>query len=236
MLKIDDDLAIANHVKISNVWMFSDKQGRRFIIDTGDRVERIALRFDLGRENSQTDNGVDGILLTHRHRDHAGNAAWLRERFRCPVACHELDKPFLEGFQKMHAEVSKTIPFYVKIAWWIENNMPTISPVDKTYTDGDSLLGFQVFSAPGHSDGSVLLYHQDSQTLFSGDAILAGPLSYGIREILHLKNDNHPIKIAMKHHRYKELLKILPPVTRLCSGHGPVIRGNINNMLRKLIK
>src|SRR5581483_7199923 len=86
MLRIARNLWLADHVRISNVWML-EEDSRRFLIDTGHPVERPTLRLELWRAGVRKKGDLAGVILTHRHSDHAGNARWLRERFQCPVIC-----------------------------------------------------------------------------------------------------------------------------------------------------
>jgi hydroxyacylglutathione hydrolase len=96
MLRIARNLWLADHVRISNVWML-EEDSRRFLIDTGHPLERAALRVELWRAGVRRKGDLAGVILTHRHSDHAGNARWLRERFQCPVICHEADAAILRG-------------------------------------------------------------------------------------------------------------------------------------------
>ncbi len=40
---------------------------------------------------------VQGILLTHHHRDHVGAANWLRRELGCPVLAHPITRDLIEG-------------------------------------------------------------------------------------------------------------------------------------------
>ncbi|MEZ0228896.1 MAG: MBL fold metallo-hydrolase, partial [Planctomycetota bacterium] len=112
MLRIARNLWLATNVRISNVWLFETGSGR-FLIDTGHPVERPALLVELWRAGVRRPGDLDGVILTHRHSDHAGNAAWLRERFRCPVICHAADAPLLAGKER-------PAPLARRIGWFYE--------------------------------------------------------------------------------------------------------------------
>lgn len=68
---------------------------------------------------------------------------------------------------------------------------------------------FEVLHLPGHSPGSIGLYEQATQTLFSGDAIYDGPLL-----------DNLPDSDVIAYRRTMERLLMLP-VSIVHAGHDP---------------
>jgi len=236
MLKLDADLSVARKVIVTNVWFLKDSEGRVFIIDTGDSTERVALRWSLRKAGLNKPGDVTAILLTHRHRDHAANAAWLRERFRCPVICHANEKPYLDGSEKTPLLANRPIPLPFKIVCKVQDILPPRCRIDETYTPGDWKWDFTVFEAFGHTEGSVMLYHKPSQTLFSGDAILSGlPFTWAYRK-LQLAMPEFTPEVNSAHESVKKLIPLLPPVKRLCPGHGPEIEGDINEMLAGLLE
>ena len=235
MLKLDADLSVARKVIVTNVWFLKDSEGRTFIIDTGDATERMALRWSLYKAGLKNPGDVTAILLTHRHRDHAANAAWLRERFKCPVICHANDKPYLDGSEKTPALANRPIPLPFKLVCKVQDILPPQCPVDEIYKPAEWKWDFTVYEAFGHTEGSVMLYHQTSQTLFSGDAILSGlPFTWAYRR-LQLAMPEFTPEVQSAHESVKKLIPELPPIKRLCPGHGPVVEGDINAMLLDMI-
>ncbi len=235
MLKLDVNLSLAAKVKMSNIWLLSDDEGRRFLIDSGDSSERILLRRCLANAGIKEPGDLTAVILTHRHRDHAGNAAWLRSRFECPLICHEDDRPYLEGQEKAPSMMHKQTPLVCVIPCKIQDIVPPLSKVDETYKDGDFKWGFEVFHTPGHTEGSSMLYHKPSQTLFSGDAILAGlPFVRPLKK-LQLAMPGFSPEFDKCHQSVKRIIPKLPPIKRLCSGHGGMIEGDINSILAELI-
>jgi len=236
MLKLDADLSVARKVIVTNVWFLKDSEGRVFIIDTGDSTERLALRWSLSKAGLKKPGDVTAILLTHRHRDHAANAAWLRDKFKCPVICHANEKPFLDGSEKPPLLADRPISLPFKIVCKIQDMMPPQCKIDETYTSVDWKWDFAVYEAFGHTEGSVMLYHKPSQTLFSGDAILSGLPATWFYHKLRLAMPEFTPDVESAHQSVKRLIPVLPPVRRLCPGHGPEIEGDINSMLTDLIK
>ncbi len=117
------------------------------LIDPGDDLPSLA----------RLAGGIKAILLTHGHFDHMLAAEKLQERTGVPVYVHPLDAPMLSdaSLSAYNPEVS-SLPQPGHIAY-------TAYP--------ESLLGFRVLHTPGHTPGSVCLYHEAEKVLFSGDTL-----------------------------------------------------------------
>src|SRR5438105_12908934 len=165
MRRVARNLWLAESVRISNVWMLEVYSGR-FLIDTGHPVERLALRLELWRAGVQRKGDLDGILLTHRHSDHAGNASWLRERFQCPVLCHKDDAAVLSGKARPTRLAGRKMTYpHEELLCWFEDRWPARCEVDEALGEGPWRHGFEVSGVPGHTEGSAMLYHGPSETL-----------------------------------------------------------------------
>jgi len=99
------------------------------------------------------------IINTHCHYDHAGGDAKLKELCNAKLAIHSLDKLALENPD------SETT-----CASLFEKTM-THLVVDQNLEEGDVLAGFKVLHTPGHTTGSICLYHEIEKILISGDTI-----------------------------------------------------------------
>ena len=117
------------------------------LIDPGDDLPTLA----------RLAGGIKAILLTHGHFDHMLAAEKLQERTGVPVYVHPLDAPMLSdaSLSAYNPEVS-SLPQPGHIAC-------TAYP--------ESLFGFRVLHTPGHTPGSVCLYHEAEKVLFSGDTL-----------------------------------------------------------------
>lgn len=93
----------------------------------------------------------EGILLTHHHVDHSGNAAYLRKELDCPIMIHREDADrFREG-------------------------------ADVLLEDGDILepeaedkgrsLKLKVLHTPGHTRGGICFMSERERVCFTGDTI-----------------------------------------------------------------
>ena len=117
------------------------------LIDPGDDLPTLA----------RLAGGIKDILLTHGHFDHMLAAEELQKRTGVPVYVHPLDAPMLSdaSLSAYNPEVS-SLPQPGHIAC-------TAYP--------ESLFGFRVLHTPGHTPGSVCLYHEGEKVLFSGDTL-----------------------------------------------------------------
>ena len=117
------------------------------LIDSGDDLPALA----------RLAGGIKAILLTHGHFDHMLAAEELQKRTGVPVYVHPLDAPMLSdaSLSAYNPEVS-SLPQPGHIAC-------TAYP--------ESLFGFRVLHTPGHTPGSVCLYHEGEKVLFSGDTL-----------------------------------------------------------------
>jgi len=144
---------------------------------------------------------VDDVLLTHQHYDHVTDAAAL---------------------QAMGARIHAFAPYSTELtleaaarAW----GMPILVPpyqVDSLFeTDRPlRLAGLEIALAhvPGHATDAVTFYVAEAGVVFSGDTLFAGSIG---RTDLPGGNTKQLLAGIARH------LLMLPPETRVLSGHGP---------------
>ena len=225
-------VTLASGVKISNVWLF-EHEGQRFLFDTALRLERPALVRAL-KQAGLEHGDLDAILLTHRHSDHAGNAAWLRDELGCSVMCHEADARILAGEVPAPALATASIPLWARPICAVEDHFPSRLRIDERLVAGPWRFGFEVFAAPGHTEGSVLYYHAATGTLFSGDVILAGPATMRAIRRLTLADPAFSEEPQRCWAATREFLRKDLPVQTLCSGHGALLTKDVRAKLRAL--
>jgi glyoxylase-like metal-dependent hydrolase (beta-lactamase superfamily II) len=220
----------------SNVWLFqSPDDGKRFLIDTGHAFERLPLLAALWKAGVRMPGDLTAILLTHRHSDHAGNAAWMRKQFGAPVFCHEQDARILRGEKCAPALQRGTAPFLKEWLCGIEDRRPAFVDVDDVYTEGLWKWGFRITSVPGHTDGSVMIHHEKTATLFSGDSILVGAPFNRSSKKLRLADPHFSDDPETAQRSIRRFLQTLPPTEILCSGHGPLVDEQTFAKLKKLV-
>ena len=236
MRRLGPHIRLATNVIISNVWLLEAPDGKRFLVDSGHPFERAALRFALWRAGVRERGDLAGLLLTHRHSDHAGNARWLRDAFDCPVICHAADAAVLSGQSPPPPLSRRGARLHEEILCRFEDRWPARSPVDEVYAEGTWRDGFRVIPVPGHTDGSVLLHHEPTATLFSGDAILTGIPPMRFFERIRLAQRGFTYDADACHARVKTFLEVLPPTESIAGGHGPLIAKDAQAKLQRLLE
>jgi glyoxylase-like metal-dependent hydrolase (beta-lactamase superfamily II) len=150
-----------------SVWLVRGDGGWT-LVDTGpaeaaDQVVSALVRGTGGQ-------GVQRILLTHGHYDHAGGLAALRLAWNPPVMCHALEVPFVTG----EARYRDIPPRH--LAYWVGRNfLPRIDwqhPVARDLEAGQSADGMAVIHLPGHSPGHVGFLHPADRAMICGDALM----------------------------------------------------------------
>ena len=160
---------------ISNVYFVGHETGGWTLVDCGilgytRTIRREAERL-FGRQRPT------GIVLTHGHFDHVGALPALAAAWGVPVYAHPLELPFLTGARK-YPPPDPTVGGGL---------MATLSPLysrgpidlgarvqplpERGYLPG--MNGWRWIHTPGHTDGHVALFHDDSRVLIAGDAVVA---------------------------------------------------------------
>ena len=144
--RIIGGILMANCYIVSPSGVPSDAKASCYIIDPGYDPHKILKYLKAGKLEPK------GILLTHHHVDHSGNAAYLRKELDCPIMIHREDADrFREG-------------------------------ADVLLEDGDVLeleaaecggrgLKLQVLHTPGHTRGGICLMSERERICFTGDTI-----------------------------------------------------------------
>lgn len=156
-----DGFAYANH---PNFYLVVGPEGN-VIVDAG------TLPEELERADARTEtwgislDQVGGLLLTHSHYDHIGNAAAIRERGAAVFA----GPSDAEGIELSD---NRTVPYAAGF------DLPPCK-VDHVVSDGERIdicgLRFDVIHAPGHTDGCIIyqLEHRGKIVWFVGDVVMS---------------------------------------------------------------
>lgn len=162
---------IANAV--STAYLLTNDANGLTLVDTGPaHFDRTILRYltQIGHQPSD----VQRIILTHRHFDHMGSAAALKQATGATVWAHPIDIPQIDGTEKNRmpkgaagAVMSAVVPLVFPIR---------PCAVDKQLADGQaidlgSLGDLQVVFTPGHTLGHCSLLLSSRRLLILGDAL-----------------------------------------------------------------
>jgi hydroxyacylglutathione hydrolase len=179
------------------------------IVDPGGDAERI-LRELKGR-------APVGIVLTHGHFDHTAGLTELlfglsSQGCRPPVAIHSRDAGYLgpEGKERNLAIFDSIGARGSFSRYW-----KAVPSADLLLDEGKDVLGteWRLIHTPGHSPGSVCLYHEGTGILLSGDTLFAGG-GVGRTDLPDSVESSLSESIQRK-------LFTLPDDTVVYPGHGP---------------
>lgn len=117
-----------------------------------------------GADQRFAEEEIGLLVLTHGHWDHTADAAAVKRRHGCPLACHADTLPMVSdaGFFERHG-------FPLRVEPATPDRMLAEGP-------GQDLLGlkFDVLEVPGHCPGSLCFYLPDEGLLVGGDVLFRG--------------------------------------------------------------
>jgi glyoxylase-like metal-dependent hydrolase (beta-lactamase superfamily II) len=182
---------------------------------------RSVLRF----VDEQGAGGIDWVILTHHHIDHAGTAFALCEATGARLAVHVADAPYLRPGRPREAMTF----------WGLVDLLPsrlaryivTSAACDPLLLeDGETIAGLTVVHAPGHTPGSIGLHSESESALFLGDILNN---ERGIRTPPW--NVNHSHQRAMRAPDRLGSLRF----ERAFFGHGPAILAGADQRVRAFL-
>ena len=115
-------------------------------------------------------HSIRRVLVTHADADHVGGLATVKQASGARVACHAVEKVYLEQRK------SRPVAWYVRPVEAMMGLRPSMrySPVtpDELMLDGQMTPeGFTVIHTPGHTPGHISLLHKERRLLIAGDAL-----------------------------------------------------------------
>jgi len=147
------------------------KTGNGFVlIDSGGKSGRKRLEQEM-KNAGCVPGGLRLVLLTHGDFDHAGNCAYLREKFKAKIAMHQDDSGMVEyedmfWNRKSGNLIAKKI---VRLLFRLETFTPDFT-VDEHADLSEYGLDATILHVPGHSKGSIAIL-TGSGDLFCGDLL-----------------------------------------------------------------
>ena len=184
----------------SIIWDEASKTG--MVVDPGGDVDRILSAID------QTDAGIEKIVLTHGHLDHAGGAVGLRDALQTrsgstiPIEGPDpRDKFLLDGLVEQAASMRFEASNVTPDRWMAEGDVLMLGP-----------HRFDVLHCPGHTPGSLVFVNTAARFALVGDVLFQG--SVGRTDFPY--GDHAALIDAIK----TKLLPLGDDMAFLC-GHGP---------------
>ena len=145
---------------------------------------------------------LEGIVLTHSHWDHAGDAQELKRRTGAPVMIHKDDEYRL---LKPNRNTIMPLPF----------ELEPVTP-DRYMKHLDKLIfgecEFEVRHSPGHTEGSICLVNHKEKNVFAGDTLFSQSIG---------RTDLPGGSFELIIQSINEQLMTLDDDYKVYSGHGP---------------
>ncbi|CAA0088494.1 Hydroxyacylglutathione hydrolase [Zhongshania aliphaticivorans] len=173
-----------------NLYVLEDNEGW-WIVDTGIKLGDTRERWELLLANQMSAKPVLGVICTHMHPDHVGQAGWLCDSLRVPL--------YMSAQEYLSARVFTTMP-QGEVSWTAERHYRRAGLGDDyLQSDGAKRRGFgfiveplplsynrlkdgqhftiggrewRVMTGAGHSPEHVSLYCEADKLMLSGDQII----------------------------------------------------------------
>ncbi len=136
------------------------------VIDSGLLTVKEIERFDdyVARHEINIVKAVN----THLHIDHIIGVTHILDKYNVPFAASKRDEPLFKG--------SRTS----SIMFGMQPLQPIVNKLDIDLDEVDSIpfgaTQLKVIKTPGHTRGGVVLFHEESKTLFTGDTLFKGSI------------------------------------------------------------
>ncbi|MBT7333127.1 MAG: MBL fold metallo-hydrolase [Gammaproteobacteria bacterium] len=234
-----------------NLYLLEDEHGW-WVIDTGLSMDSVNQWWQKIFDHELNGQPVIGVICTHFHPDHIGQAAMITQHFKCPLYMTRSEyyqaRAFSGGGSNHHASwLSKD--FYTRAGMspqymdelaemWASRNadnmvMPEMPAGYERLEDGQTLeIGayqWQIVIGSGHSPEHACLYCPALKIMISGDQIL--PIITSNVSVHPSEPNANPLKDWMDSHN--ELLTT-PEDTLVLPAHNLPFYG-IRQRLRELI-
>ena len=182
-----------------NTYIIADSSGDCAIIDCGCYDAEEFREFT----NFLEEKKLNPVLLlnTHCHLDHIFGDIFMKEKYGLGAICHKDD------MYNRKQSVNHALLFGLRM----------LTPPDPAdYIDDNMLLSFgsieiKALHVPGHAPGSLALYIEKENVVFTGDALFAGSIG---------RTDLHEGNYETLINSIKSRLFSLPAETIVFPGHG----------------
>ncbi len=196
----------------TNAYLYSEWKKECIIIDPGADDAELIQHMNIKNLRPR------GIIFTHGHIDHISAATELRRYFekmdiRVPVAVHEADAPYL-GRAALRLHRRSLAKASTGASDYYERAILELPKPDLLVRAGDHPFdsNLMVIHTPGHTPGSICLYSENQELLFSGDTLFFE----GIGDSDLTEKEKRSLLESVR-----TRLFILPRSTRIFPGHGP---------------
>lgn len=221
------------NIKIHPSIIFNDSD--LILCDAGypEQTEQIELEL---KKNGFSIQDITKIVITHHDHDHIGSLNELKRlNPKIEVITSKEEAQFCneekEFFRLIQAkEYNKTLSGKeLEMGLQFENYLKTVKncKADRIVTDREYIInGLKILSTPGHTEGHISLFLEESKILISGD-------------LLALEDNKLIIPYPKFAHDLADLKDSINRISglnldKIICYHGGEISGNITNLLEKL--
>jgi glyoxylase-like metal-dependent hydrolase (beta-lactamase superfamily II) len=220
-----------------------------YIIDTGLKSSAIRRHWEALFEHGLDGRPVLGVVVTHMHPDHVGQAGWLSQRWRVPVYMTEAEYYTGRTFQAGPGESTSWMirDFYLRaglseqefeyIRARARGFAAMVEPLPGSFirlADGDTLhwgsRTLRIVTGQGHSPDHACLLEEEAGALFSGDQVIA-TISSNV-SVMAIEPEANPLAAWLA--SLKRMLALSDELLVL-PAHGLPFRG-LHARLRQLIE
>ncbi len=173
-----------------NLYVLEDEDGW-WIIDTGMGLDSTQLSWDKLFAGKMSAKPVKGVIVTHMHPDHVGQAGWLCDKWRVPLYMSFGEYYNARAFSTMardtmawtareyYHQSGLTTEYLDQMRAKFRGFGSIVEPIPMAFTrlqEGDTLsIGgreWQVMIGSGHSPEHICLFNARDKLLISGDQII----------------------------------------------------------------
>lgn len=178
------------------------------LIDVGMNARYVIDRISQVMELTD----IEIIILTHAHFDHWGGVEEVKRSTGASIAIHTADAVLLQD------EVSNVASMFGARDVLVPDTV--LNQDDCIHLGGGE--GLEVLHTPGHTPGSICLYHPESRSLFSGDTVFPGG-GFGRTDLTG--GSMVQLVASLTYLTGLEVGTMYP-------GHGNVVSGNVEGQIR----
>lgn len=213
-----------------NLYLLEDDDGW-WVVDTGIKTREISSHWQTIFENELKGKSIKGVLITHMHPDHIGQAGWICKKFRVPLYMTFGEYYSARTYAKSSAEdLEWTHEAYYRGAGFDDSyfeNMKAhftgyaafVEPIPSSFirlSEGTELIiadrRWQVAIGSGHSPEHACFYCEELNLMLSGDQII--PRITSNVSVSAAEPEGNPLKNWMesleKFFRFPDSALILP--------------------------
>lgn len=170
MIPIQPNLFLLEGLRVSNVYLLTSPEGLT-LVDGGPAGQADKILAELEKAGHPASD-LRQVVITHAHDDHTGSVAEIVRRTGARVLAYKDEVPYIA--RTAHLPYKSLLS---RSILWLEGRVIPAPPsikVNIALEDGQVIPGtggYTALHAPGHTPGSMCLYHPERHILIAGDAL-----------------------------------------------------------------